>query len=150
MSKFAFRLEGLLNIAIHREDEAKRLLALCLEELKNSQNELICLSHQQTQALRDLVEGQKGKLSIHKLINNHHYCQFLKEEVEKKQSEVIRLEKKVEKAKVDLHEIMKKRKMLDRLKENQYTSFISEEEKALQKELDEIASNSFFTSAGGF
>jgi flagellar FliJ protein len=150
MGKFSFRLERLLKIAKHREEEAKKNLALCLTELKNGQEQLLLLSRQQTQALRALVEGQKGKISIHQLISNHQYCQFLKSEVEKKQREVIKLEKKVEEAREQLKEILKKRKILDNLKDKQFTDYIFEEQKSLQKDLDEIASNLFFTSAGGF
>jgi len=150
MGKFTFRLEGLLNIANYQEEEAKKQLALRLQELNNCQGELLQLSHRQTEALRALVEEQRGKLSIHKLINNHQYCQFLKEEVEKKQREVILLEGKVEESRVNLQEVVKKRKILERLKENQYSLYNNEEQKKVQKELDEIASNLFFTSAGGF
>lgn len=150
MGKFTFRLEGLLNIAIHHEEEAQKRLAIGLKELTICQEQLFSLAEQQTKALRTLVNNKQGKLSIHKLICNHQYCQYLKEEVEKKQREVILLEEKVEKARVFLHEAMKKRKILERLKENQYSNYIFEEEKNMQKVIDEIANNSFFTSAGGF
>jgi flagellar FliJ protein len=150
MGKFTFRLEGLLNIAKHREEEVQKQLALSLEELKNCQGQLLSLVDQHTKALRALVNDKRGKLSIHKLICNHQYCQYLKEEVEKKQQEVILAEKKVEEIREVLLEAVKKRKILERLKENQYSNFIFEEEKNLQKDIDEIANNSFFTSAGGF
>ncbi|NLT95124.1 MAG: flagellar export protein FliJ [Clostridia bacterium] len=150
MGKFTFRLEALLNIANHREEEAQKQLALCLEDLKNCQEQLFSLAEQHTKALRALVNDKQGKLSIHKLICNHQFCQYLKEEVEKKQREVILAEKQVEKARENLQEAIKKRKILERLKENQYSNFIFEEEKNLQKEIDEIANNLFFSSAGGF
>jgi len=149
MGKFTFRLEGLLNIASHREEEAKKQLALSLQELKICREQLLVLSQKQTKSLRDLVEEQRGKLSIHKLINNHYYCQYLKEEVEKKQREVIQFEQKVEKSRENLQEVMKKKKILERLKENQFSLYNFEQEKKVQKELDEIANNLFFTSAGG-
>jgi len=150
MGKFSFRLESMLKIAINQEEDAKKYLAFTLSELKNGREQLLALSQLQTKALRALVEDQKGKISINKLISNHHYCQFLKSEVEKKQNEVMNLEKKVEQARENLQEIMKKRKILEKLEEKQYSSFLSEEQRNLQKELDEIASNLFYTSAGGF
>ncbi|MFZ5943708.1 MAG: flagellar export protein FliJ [Bacillota bacterium] len=150
MGKFNFRLESLLNIVNHREEEAKLKLALCLQELHLEQEALMKLSKQQTQALRTLVESQKGIISIHKLISEHHYCQYLKSEVELKQRDVIVKEKKFEEAQNVLKEIVKKRKTLEKLKEKRYSDYISDEQNTLQKELDEIASNSFFTSAGGF
>lgn len=149
MGKFTFRLEGLLNIANHQEEEAKRQLALSLQELKSCREQLLILSQEQTQALRSLVEEQKGKISIHKLISNHQYCQYLKEKVEVKQQEVILLEKKAEKKREDLQEAVKKRKIIQRLKENQYLQYNFEAQKTMQKELDEIAGNLFFTSVGG-
>jgi len=149
MGKFSFRLESLLKIAENNEEEAKKHLGICLNELKAGQEQLLALSREQTRALRALVEDQKGRLSIHKLINNHHYCQYLKTEVENKQKEVIELENKVEVARKKLQEAMKQYKMLDKLKEKQHTSFKFIEEKSYQIELDEIASNLFYTSAGG-
>ncbi|KJS23491.1 MAG: hypothetical protein VR72_01355 [Clostridiaceae bacterium BRH_c20a] len=149
MGKFTFRLEILLDIAIHQEEDAKKNLSLCLMELKDGQKQLLICSHKQTYALRSLVEDQKGKISIHKLISNHQYCQYLKEEVENMQRQVILLEEKVEKSREKLHEIMKRRKVLERLKENQHSSHLFEEQKSMQKELDEIATKLFYTSAGG-
>ncbi|KJS87518.1 MAG: hypothetical protein JM58_04050 [Peptococcaceae bacterium BICA1-8] len=149
MGKFTFRLEILLNIATHREEDAKKSLSLCLMELKDGQKQLLIYSHKQTHALRSLVEDQKGKISIHKLICNHQYCQYLKKEVENKQRQVILLEEQVEKSRENLQEAMKKRKILERLKENQHSSYLLEEQKSMQKELDEIATKLFYTSAGG-
>ncbi|MFZ7104594.1 MAG: flagellar export protein FliJ [Peptococcaceae bacterium] len=151
MGKFHFRLESLLNIVKHKEEETKKALADALRGLKQTQTELLELSQLQTQALRILVETQKGKISINELINGHQYCQLLKKEVENKQRELIKNERKVEEVRNNLKEINKKRKMLEKLKEKDFTTFMLDEEKNLQKELDEISGNLFFTSSvGGF
>ncbi|NLW24761.1 MAG: flagellar export protein FliJ [Clostridia bacterium] len=150
MGKFNFRLEPLLKIAIHRVEEAEKNYSLCQKELTACRKQLLALCSQHTQLLRMLVESQKGKISINKLIDNHHYCQFLKAEVEKKQAEVIELENKVEQARMILLEAYKKCKILEKLKEKQYTNFLHTEEKNLQSALDELAQNSYYTSAGGF
>ena len=48
-----------------------------------------------------------------------------------------------------LSEMVKKRKILEKLKEKYYEKFLGEEQVINQQELDEIAGNLFFSSAGG-
>ena len=140
MGIFKFRLESLMKIQIDKEDKAKRELKIYTEKLQLTREELLNLSDSHIKALRTLVESQKGRISVHHLINNHQFCQFLKEEVERKQREVINLELVVEEKKEELFEVIKQRKMLEKLKEKQWTSFVTEEEKGIQNELDQIAS----------
>ena len=141
MGKFKFRLESLLRIYQNREEEAQREVRACTEQLQRTREELLILSDRHIKALRLLVESQQGSISVHQVINNHHFCQHLKVEVESKQQEVVKQEMVLEEKKSNLLDIVKQRKMLEKLKDKQYIHFLSDEQRVLQKELDEMASN---------
>lgn len=142
MRKFTFRLESLLKIYLHREENVKKEIIIWTDKVQKTRNNLLALSEMHVKALRGLVESQKGTISVHKLINNHDFCLVLKNNIEQKQKEVMDLEKILEKKKNELLELHKQRKMLEKLKEKQLTNFVAEELNDIQKELDEIASNS--------
>lgn len=145
MKKFTFRLESLLKIYLNKEEYVKREIAIWTEKLQNTRNNLLALSEMHIKALKGLVESQRGRISVHQLISNHDFCLVLKNNIEKKQKEVMDLEKILEIKKNELFELTKQRKMLEKLKEKQLTNFVAEELNGIQKELDEIAGNSFIS-----
>lgn len=112
-----------------------------MEKLALIQNEL---RHQKS-ILNDLMqEEEKVKNSIryrdiHQLRHQHLYIQKIEEQIQEQDELIHETNKKLEDARQELIEAQKDRKIMEKLKEKDMTSYRNNIKSAEQKELDEIA-----------
>ena len=149
MNKFKFRLESLKKIYEQREEKAKKELALCMRELKLCKNHLSALKSICLSINEDLQKKKTGKVNMQIVLVTESYLRALKEKINLKNEEKKQIEAQVQVKRLELNEIMKQRKILDKLKEKQLKTYLIEANRLEQKVLDEIATNIFLTTAGG-
>lgn len=134
--KFKFPLEKVLEIRRHEENTRQRAYARCVQEVERIKDHKSYLhgtiaefatSNIEMQASSSAMQTKSAYLlDIHKQI--HNLTHELKE-----------AEKFAEKARLLLVEANKKTKMLEKLKENQLSSFVKEQNRLEMLEINELA-----------
>lgn len=150
MNKFKFRLESLKKIYEQREEKAKKELAVYVKELKLCQQHLSALNGICLNITEDLQKKKTGKVNMQMVVVTEAYLRTLQEKIHLKEKEKIKIEDNVKAKRLELNEIIKQRKILDKLKEKQFKTYLKEANRLEQKILDEIATNIFLTTAGGY
>ncbi|MDI6762166.1 MAG: flagellar export protein FliJ [Thermodesulfobacteriota bacterium] len=137
--RFSFRLQSLLNWKESLEEESRMKLARKNRQLRRQEEEIQELAGQREENDRGLRKRMgKGLLAreylIHKEFNEESYQDLVQKELNKKQTE-----QEVKEERERLTGLMKERKILERLKEKRFKTFLNELGKLEQKDLDEVA-----------
>ncbi len=137
--KFSFRLQSLQNWKESLEEEARMSLARKMNRMKRVEEDIQELASQREENDRGLLNRtRKGLLArdylIHKEFNEESYQDLAEMEMKKKEAE-----QEVREERGRLMGLMKERKILQRLREKRFETFLRELKKAEQKNLDEVA-----------
>ncbi len=137
--RFSFRLQSLLNWKESLEEESRMGLARKSHQLRRQEEEIRELADQREENDRGLRKRMgKGLLVreylIHKEFGEESYHDLVQMESNKKQ-----MEQEIEEEREHLTGLMKERKILERLKEKRFKTFMNELGKLEQKNLDEGA-----------
>jgi len=143
LNRFRFRLESLLRFRAAKEEEKKREFGVVLGHLKHEDERYNNIINNIDQHDRFMEESGQGKTSVRTLIYNFFFARSL----EKRKSEQKKVVKKAEKLagekRSELTEATKKKRILERLKENkleEYNQAVIKEEQAL---IDEFATQRY-------
>lgn len=143
MKNFVFRLQTSLDLKLKAEDMKKEELQKAtkvykqnLKTLKGLQNRLV--------EIQDILRGkQVKKMDIVEIKNCQDFIPVLEERI-KNQVEVTAASRiEMERVRNELVEIMKERKMLEKLRAKQYQEYMREYLREEQKEIDELATIGF-------
>lgn len=138
MKKFVFRFESILNMRMDEEAEIGRALAILMNEMMNTERMLDEFRNRNKDFLKETDRKKAAGASVHEICLAEEGRQYFKtqilflEEKQKKQYEKI-LEKRSE-----LTEAMKKRKIMEKLKEKALEEFIEHYEQEERKVVEEI------------
>jgi len=132
-------LQSLLNWKESLEEESRMTLAGKNRQLRRQEGEIRELAGQREENDRGLRQRMgKGILAqeymMHKQFNEESYQDLAQKKLNKKQ-----MEQEIEGERERLTGRMKERKILERLKEKRFKTFLNELEKLEQKNLDEVA-----------
>lgn len=136
MARFKFRLEILLRLALNKEEEVKKELASWQKLLIEAQGKL---SKIKIEISLTLVEKSYQK-NINEILIHESYLERLREDQKKTESEIEYFKEERDKTIIKLQEVVKERKILEKLKEKKHEQYIFEENRQEQKEMDEIGS----------
>ena len=137
---FNFKFQAILDLKIRLEDQKKAKYGEANEELKRQQDKLNVLLEEkvyQCNLMRD--KGQKG-VTPKELIVYNNYMERLKRSIEIQNVVVENAKKAVERARLELVEAAKQRKMFETLKEKKLEEYWEDYYKKEQAQLDEIVS----------
>lgn len=142
MAKFKFRLDVLLRLALNEEDEAKKNLAAWQKRLLESlQKKDRILKNINCSLVEKVRQKNIDEIKLYEnYLDSLRYSLFLTE------GEIEFIEKEKDKAVEILQEAMKKRKILEKLKEKKHQQYIFEADQREQKEMDEIGTKIFTES----
>lgn len=139
MKAFEFRLQTKLDITSRQEDMAK-------EEVRKRQAdydrelEVLTTMLNMLAELHDRLRAKKGQsLRVDEVIVLTNFTKVLKNDIENQALAVRQAEMALERARQELLEIMKERKTLEKLKENEYQEYLQEMLRLEQGVLDELA-----------
>lgn len=138
MKKFIFRLETLLKVRIRQEEEAQFKLAQATQSYLREREKENVLVLAQESTINDFRNKQHEVLTVETLKNYHYFIDKIKEELflQVKRTQAA-ADYRIECLK-NLEETIKNRKLVEKLKEKQWTEY---QEQALGDEqilLDEI------------
>jgi len=149
MAVFRFRLQTFLNVKEQMEKSVKNELGIAIKNLRLQQDALERIKSEiSSQADEYRRDGSCGTTLL-KLKQRAEYIKWMKK-MELKQIERVNEERRnVDKIRERLVEIMKEKKILEKLREKELTLFRQEQEKAGQALADELVSYREFVKTEG-
>ena len=136
MRRFQFRLERILNLRQHTEDQAEQNLARVYGEYARLEGELGRLSQERDATFRLGDYGARADISYR--MAQSAYITYLEQRAGHVEAERAEIETELEKARGEYREAMKQRKVLDNLKTRRSEEYYKEQRRAEGRELDDI------------
>ena len=143
MAKFVYRIQSLLNIQYQLETQAKMELGRAQMRLTQEEEKLQGLIDRKTAYLEEGRRLRSSRLHIMDLKDNRNAMLIMDEKIEDQREQVKFAEKHVEEARNRLQEVMKERKMHEKLREKAFVEFVREENAAEHKAVDELTSYTY-------
>jgi flagellar FliJ protein len=137
---FRFRLETILTQRRHVEEASQKELADARQELGAAQAVLREAKNTRSQCMRDMHRKQRDRFRADDMLLYYPYLERLKQAIELNMKRVAAAERKVAQKRQALLEAVKKRKILDKLKEKQFQAHLKAEAGREQRFADESAS----------
>jgi len=143
MRKFKFRLESVLEFRKRKEDQRKKELGLLKQFLQKEQAFLKELEEKMIQSQGKMQAEQAGTLNMELIMNYYYYLTNMKEKILNQIALIEELIMRIEQKREDLITASKERKIMEKLKDNQYKEFRELLEKWEAKAIDEMATNQY-------
>ena len=156
MKKFNFRMQKLLECKKSKEEELIKLMAVDTSQLYCANKSLAILLSELDDTMNQMNEVREGESEsvkpapcnpdkyrdtgqVGEVMNYYSYASYLKEAISNQKKKINITEMKMKQDREKLISAMKERKILEKLKENQYKYFVDKYNKLAPKEMDEIA-----------
>lgn len=137
--RFRFRLEPLLKVRIHREQECQRELAVAMTKVTDQRFALSGIDTEREATVDSQREFLTGKIIPTQALVYSRFLLKLKKDRLAGNQILFGLEREAGKKREILLKASRERKTFEKLKEKQQDKYYRELEKDEQKELDEIA-----------
>lgn len=143
MARFRYSMQSILDIKLKMETQAKQEFQAAKNAL--NQEELILAEYRSRK--EDCEQEAKklltGKLNVRDIEDNKTTILQLEEKIELQLENVAKANRKVEKAREKLADVMKERKTHENLKEKAFENFLQEEKREENKVIDELTSYTY-------
>ncbi len=139
MKRFSFTLQSLLNSREALENTAAIKLADAVQALEKARRETMLLTGELKRHIAEMKNLRGTCVPQHKVSTHLKYVERLQHAVADQSRKVAGLEVKMEECRRKLHEAMRERKALERLREIERVRWQDEERRDEQKEMDEYA-----------
>lgn len=139
MANYKFSMEKVLDWRSDTEEEKKKNL-VHVQQNKQQQETIL------QRLIRENIKIKNDSLTttrIDVLRRQNLYKDMIDEKIIHQKNVVTKAEKEVETARIELMEAHKDRKVMEKLKEKEYTFTLEQEKHEEQKQLDEMATLSF-------
>ena len=145
MPKFRFRLQKVLEVKRHKEEELQRALALTRRTLKKECSTLETLQIEQHTRFREVERRGTGEIDITEMQLNASYLEGLTQRIVDQQTMIRQLREEEERRRSSLLEASKEKKILEELRDRKYVVFRAEMDQAEQVFLDEIGQHEYIS-----
>ncbi len=140
MAKFNYRLQNILNLMENFEEQAKQAFAERRKILNDEEDKLAALNKKAAELEAESERLRNGDLDIRHIMENEYEQKYNKEEIKKQRLKVKVAQKNLENARIRMEDAVKERKIHEKLKENAFEEFMSEEAAAESLEVDQLTS----------
>jgi flagellar FliJ protein len=140
MAKFRFRLQTFLNVKEQMEKSVKNELGIAISKLEHEKSILNKIRGEIISQEEDYRDDAASVVTLSNLKNRIEYIKYLREKEESQKHKVNEEQRNVDKIRVRLIEIMKEKKVLEKLRQREYALFRKEQEKIEQLLVDELVS----------
>jgi flagellar FliJ protein len=138
---FRFRFESLLNHRRHEEEVAQKMLSEARKDLLGEQSQLKRLKKRRREQIHQLKHLQTGSLAPQEITLTLQYIEQIGGRIEQQREKVRQAQQRVSQRQQVLVGAVKKRKMLEKLKEAEHRRYRHDERKKDLKFMDEVAVN---------
>ena len=141
MARFNYRLQGVLNLRLQQEEQAKTDFAEATRQLNEQQDKLKQLVNTKQSYIDEGYQLRSAPVMDVLAIRDNAAAQNHMDTLIEKQKQVIeRYEGRHEVARIKLARSVQERKMQERLRERAFEEYLEEEKEAESKEMDERTS----------
>ena len=134
----SFRFQTILDIRKRREDEQQMVLAQALQAAASLRARQQRMLEERLHTAEDLKATLRGPLDTSDVEQRYRYLSSLDLQLARLADEIAQADEAVLAQRNRLAEVMKDRKTMDRLKENDYQLFLNEYQQQEQKATDEL------------
>lgn len=139
MAKYQFSMEKVLDWRSDTEEKKKKILVQFQQSKEQQETILQRLINENIKIKNDSLSTNR----IDVLRRQNLYKDMIGEKIIHQKNVVNKAEKEVEVARIELMEAHKDRKVMEKLKEKEYTFTMKQEKHEEQKQLDEMTTLSF-------
>jgi len=143
MKKFKFKLQVVLDHRKRIENEKKKELGKVNAVLNSEKDKFYAFENVYLATQLELKKKETGILDIAQMLFYQSYLIQLRQIMQHQKKVINEVLKEVEKKRLELVEVSKKRKVLDKLKEKEYSQYTKEMALVEQKFIDEISINKY-------
>ena len=140
---YHFKLQALLNHRRHQEEVSQKELADAQRELSAAQEDFRRLKKDKRDNVQKLQVRQKERHSTSKILIYINYIEQLSRDIETQRGQVSIASQDVRQKRDDLIAVVKKRKTLEKLKENERLAYQQKIMQAERKFNDEVAATRY-------
>ncbi len=140
---YKFALEPLLNHRNFVEERLQKELATIQKLFIEEQEELLSYHEARNKLIAALEEKQRGDTTVSEVMLYVSFIDQVSADLESKKKEVVETERKLHEKRNELVVAMKKRKVLDTLKERGLIAYKHELDRSEQEFMNEVAVNQF-------
>ena len=135
---FRFRFETVLNVKSHREEEKRHQLAAKERRLAQKAQQLKGIEDANEEGFTSFLQQCTGTLDLEYLTYSQFYLDYLRQREKECKVEMESARQEVNRARSELVEAQKERKVMEQLKEKEHERYKVETLAKEQKFLDEI------------
>lgn len=143
MARFRYRMQGILEVKMKLENQAKQEFAAAKVALDAEVDKLEALRLRKTEYEEEAKRLLQGTLKVQEISDNKAAILKMDEYIELQKLEVKNAEAALERARIKLQDVMQDRKMHEKLKEKAFDEFLEDEKKQEGKEVDELTSYTY-------
>ncbi|RKY60193.1 MAG: flagellar export protein FliJ [Candidatus Latescibacterota bacterium] len=140
MRAFRFKLERVLQVRRLQEDLQREAFWKAQRDLDDAKEYLRALQEEFVKYKELLRSRRSGEAEAHEVLSYERYLDYLHTAIERQRQVVDRLRAQLEEHRRALHEAVRKRQVLERLKERQEDAYRRYKNKVFQNFLDEVGS----------
>ena len=136
---YRFPLQKVLDYRKKKEELAQQKLAVALQEREQARFVLQKTEEEFTDCQRVYTDIQSTQTDLARLMQAADYTGLLAKQLEARQEELLAREIRLLEETRQTEQAMQSRKIIDKLRQKDYSRYLQEMNKAEQKQLDEIA-----------
>lgn len=139
MAKFKFRMEQILNIKRQMEESIKIDLANAIRNIKEEKDKLDSLNMQKKDNIGQFKESMAKGMNVQKMKEYNSFIDLLETRINSQKKAINEAETVADKIRERLVQVVKEKKILEKLKEKQFEDWKLDQQKREELTLGEIA-----------
>ena len=143
MARFRYSMQSILNIKLKMETQAKQEFSAARTALDEEVRRMAELVARKAVYEAESARLLSGTLDFKKIEENRNAILCMEDYIVKQKGQIAVAERKLEKARQHLQEVIAERKTHETLKEKAFEEFLMEEKKQEGKEVDELTSYTY-------
>ena len=140
MARFRYRMQGILDIKLKMETQARQEFAQAKLVLDRELEQLELLKNRKLMYEGQAAELLKGKLDVLEILFNNESIMHMEEAITAQELQVQTARESLDEVREKLKNVMQERKVHETLKDKAFEEFLMEEKQQESKEIDELTS----------
>lgn len=140
MARFRYRMQGILDIKLKMETQARQEFAQAKLLLDKEEEKLELLKEKKRMYEQQAAGLLKGRLDVLEIVANNESIIHTEEAIAEQEIQVLAAKERMEEVREKLKNVMQERKVHETLKDKAFEEFLMEEKQQESKEIDELTS----------